>query len=217
MTTGEDLTTRTFTSASWLPLTIDDARKAQHPYISYCVAKAEAEKAIWSFVSSSRPQFSISVLLPALIFGPPIQALTSLKQLNYSSNVFYSLFNGSADVIPPTSFGSYIDVRDLAAAHINSLTTPSVANARFLIGGTPYASLLPVRVLRALPEFSSPAMAARLPRDPDVPEVVTRVNMGDVESWNEKLGLQGKLRTPEETFGDAARKILELEAKLGKQ
>ncbi len=37
--------------------------------------------------------------------------------------------------------------------------------------------------------------------------------MGDVESWNAKLGL--KIRTPEETFGDAARRILELEEKLG--
>lgn len=39
------------------------------------------------------------------------------------------------------------------------------------------------------------------------------LKLEDVESWNEKLGL--KPRTPEETFGDAARKILELEKSLG--
>jgi hypothetical protein len=37
--------------------------------------------------------------------------------------------------------------------------------------------------------------------------------MGDVDSWNEKLGL--KLRTPQETFGDAARRMLELEREFG--
>jgi hypothetical protein len=39
--------------------------------------------------------------------------------------------------------------------------------------------------------------------------------MGDVESWNEKLGL--KPRTPQETFGDAARRLLELEGVFRKQ
>jgi len=46
-----------------------------------------------------------------------------------------------------------------------------------------------------------------LPRDNDeVPPVAT---FGDVKEWNEKLDL--KLRTAEQSFGDAARAILELE------
>jgi len=101
-----------------------------------------------------------------------------------------------------------IDVRDLAHAHILSLTTPSVANSRFLIGGLPYSSQLAVDSLKSIPE-----LAGRLPKDND--EVPPKVQMGDVESWNEKLGL--KLSTPQETFGDAARRLLVLEAEFGKQ
>jgi nucleoside-diphosphate-sugar epimerase len=89
-------------------LSIEDAINAQHPYISYCVAKAEAEKAIWKYVAENKPHYSVSVLLPALIFGPPIQYVESLKKINYSSDVFYSLFNGSYEVVPPTSFPSYV-------------------------------------------------------------------------------------------------------------
>jgi hypothetical protein len=108
MTTGQDIDIRVFNSGEWLPLTIDDAIKAQHPYISYCVGKAEGEKAIWKFVEDEKPSFSVSVLLPGLIFGPPIQPVTNLKKINYSTDVFYSLFNGTYEVVPPTSFPSYV-------------------------------------------------------------------------------------------------------------
>ncbi len=89
-------------------LTIADAIERQHPYYSYCVGKAEGEKAIWKFVEEEKPSFTVSVLLPALIFGPPIQPVSDLKKINYSSDVFYSLFNGTYDVVPPTSFVSYV-------------------------------------------------------------------------------------------------------------
>jgi nucleoside-diphosphate-sugar epimerase len=108
MTTGQDIDSRTFTSASWLPLSISDAIAAQHPYISYCVAKAESEKAIWKFVEEEKPGFSVTNLLPCLIFGPPLQPVSSLKKINYSNDVFYELFNGSNEVIPGTSFPSYV-------------------------------------------------------------------------------------------------------------
>jgi nucleoside-diphosphate-sugar epimerase len=125
MTTGQDIETRVFNSGEWLPvnfpsflghsksltvmqLTIEDAIQAQHPYISYCVAKAEAEKAIWKYVETEKPSYTVTVLLPALIFGPPIQPVTNLKKINYSNDVFYSLFNGTYETVPPTSFASYV-------------------------------------------------------------------------------------------------------------
>jgi nucleoside-diphosphate-sugar epimerase len=108
MTTGQDIDSRTFTSTSWLPLSIDDAITAQHPYISYCVAKAESEKAIWKFVEEEKPNFSVTNLLPCLIFGPPLQPVQSVRKINYSNDVFYSLFNGVNEVVPATSFPSYV-------------------------------------------------------------------------------------------------------------
>ena len=88
-------------------MTIKYAIRAQHPYISYCVAKAEAEKAIWKYVETEKPAYIVSVLLPALIFGPPIQPVTTVK-IDYSNDVFHSLFNGTYETVPPTSFSSYV-------------------------------------------------------------------------------------------------------------
>jgi hypothetical protein len=83
-----------------------------------------------------------------------------------------------------------------------------VFNQRLVVGGLPYSSQIAVDALKKVPELEG-----RLPRDGD--EVVKEVRFGDVEMWNEKLGL--KLRSAEETFGDAARRILELERMLGRE
>jgi hypothetical protein len=82
---------------------------------------------------------------------------------------------------------------------------PEVANKRFLVGGKQYYSQLAADALKTVPELKG-----RLPKDND--EVPRKVVFGDVDEWNEKLGLT--LRTAEETFGDAARRILELEKKF---
>jgi hypothetical protein len=54
-------------------------------------------------------------------------------------------------------------------------------------------------------------LKGRFPKDND--EATPVPKLSDVEEWNEKLGL--KLRTPEETFGDAARELLRLEKAMG--
>ena len=75
-----------------------------------------------------------------------------------------------------------------------------------MVGGKQYYSQLAADALKTVPELKG-----RLPKDSD--EVPRKVVFSDVAEWNEKLGLE--LRSAEETFGDAARRILELEAKFG--
>lgn len=96
-------------------------------------------------------------------------------------------------------------MRDLAWSHVKSLTTPALFNQRFCVGGAAFSTQSAVNALKTLPELEG-----RLPKDND--EVTPVVKFGDVKEWNEKLGL--KVRTAEETFGDAARKLLELEKKF---
>lgn len=99
-----------------------------------------------------------------------------------------------------------IDVRDVAQAHISSLTTPAVANKRFLVGGNRYSSQIAVDALKTVPE-----LRGRLPKDGN--EEVKIARFDDVEGWNEKLGLEP--RNAEETFGDTVRRLLELEKVFG--
>ena len=95
-----------------------------------------------------------------------------------------------------------IDVRDLATAHIKSLTTPEVANKRFIVGGKKFSNEIAIEALKGIKELEG-----RFPKPVEREEKVTK--LGDVEEWNKKLGLV--VRTEVETFGDTARKLLEME------
>jgi len=89
---------------------------------------------------------------------------------------------------------------------VKSLTTPAVFNQRFIVGGAPYSTQLAVNALKTVPEVKG-----RLPKDNEEDTPIAK--LGDVKEWNEKLGLVP--RSAEETFGDAARRILELEKVFG--
>lgn len=159
----------------------------------------------------------VTVLLPAFVFGPPLQ-VSSLKNLNLSVQVVNNYFNGTFDELPNTHdadlFSSYIDVRDLAIAHVRSLTVPEAANKRFLIGGEEATSSLIVKTLQGLVEKGQlPELKGRLPKDTGKDVDLSLVRM-DGKEGNDVLGLE--LRSAEETFGDFARRILELEKREGK-
>ncbi|KAK3349304.1 hypothetical protein B0T25DRAFT_547663 [Lasiosphaeria hispida] len=206
LTTGmpDELLKGPITNETWLPISQDEARAANNNYISYCSAKKEGELAIWDFVKTAKPTFSVTVLLPALIFGPPLQPVRGgVKGLNYSVNVIYSFFNGSQTTIPATSFPSFVDVRDLADAHVKALTHAPAANRRLLINGKPMTYTQLVHALAKVPE-----LAGRLPADSGEDANVTFAKF-EADADNELLGI--KFHTVEETMADTARKLLELE------
>lgn len=79
----------------------------------------------------------MTVLLPALISGPPIQPIKDLKEAELlQRRVLESLKHESrgraADDVP-----SYLDVCDLAYAHVRALTPLEARNKRFLIDSMP--------------------------------------------------------------------------------
>lgn len=149
-----------------------------------------------------------------------------MKNMNYSTDVFYSFINGTNEVVPPTSFAAYvsatfnmrqkyqpigqadahqIDVRDLAAAHLASLTSPEARNKRFIVG-SPISFRTIVGTLRGVPELEG-----RLPKDSTEEPTYPKL---DVEPARKALHVE--YRSAEDTFRDMAQKILALEEKLGK-
>lgn len=204
LTTGDDLPARVLTHESWNNITPDAARAANHPYISYCSSKKEAELAVWEFVKTEKPSFTVTVFLPALIFGPPIQPVKDAKSLNFSAGIFYSLFSGenAGKPVPGTMFPSYVDVRDLADAHIKALTTPAATNKRYLIGGSPYSNTAAVRVLAD----RFPQLRSRLPVGDEENVIVATI---EADECSEALAVT--FRTFEETVIDMTNKILEIE------
>jgi nucleoside-diphosphate-sugar epimerase len=173
-------------------------------YISYCSGKKEGELAIWDFIKANNPSFTVTVLLPALIFGPPIEPVKGgAKGLHFSARVVYNLFNGSNETVPQTTFPSYIDVRDLADAHVRSLTEPKVANKRLTIGGLPLTFTAMVHALAKVPELEG-----RLPDESGEDKKVVPARIVADEA---NMALKLNFRTLEETMADTAARILELE------
>jgi nucleoside-diphosphate-sugar epimerase len=126
-----------------------------------------------------------------------------VKGLHYSTRIIYSLFNSESATVPATTFPSYIDVRDLATAHVRALTEHKVANKRLNVGGLPLTYTAMAHALAKVPELKG-----RVAADSGEDKNVTPVHI-EAQEANEALGL--KLRTLEQTMADTARRILELE------
>lgn len=210
-TTGSpaELSSGPITSSTWVPISQEQARTLKdNAYMSYCSGKKEGELAIWGFVEQQRPSFSVTVLLPALIFGPPIEPLHGgVKGLHYSAGVIYSLINGTYEKIPDTTFPSYIDVRDLAVAHVRALTEEKVKNKRLLIGGmkSTYTDLV-----RALSK-AEVLKGRKLPEESGEDERATLARIEAGEANEILMGGEGGFRSLEETMRDTAERLVQLE------
>lgn len=93
----------------------------------------------------------------------------------------------------------------MAAAHIKCLTTPAAANKRLFVGrGQRFTHTMVIHVVKQIPEI-----AKRCPKDSGEDPVYLKLDYEESEQI-----LQMKYRSPEETFLDTARRLLELEKKF---
>ncbi|KAJ6781063.1 hypothetical protein PWT90_09524 [Aphanocladium album] len=118
----------TYTVADWNPLTEEDAMKST--LNGYRASKILAEKAAWNFMDEQKPSFTLVALNPTLAFGPVIQPLAGAGDINTSNQRISGFLSGAfRDKIPDTglSFYLWIDVRDLAVAHIRAVEKQLVA------------------------------------------------------------------------------------------
>ncbi|PWW73199.1 NAD(P)-binding protein [Tuber magnatum] len=156
------ITSKRFTAGDWNSTTEDMAREAKSLFINYCVSKTLAEKAVWEYIKTKKPHFSVSVMLPGAIMGPCIQPIASLSKTNLTTDGLYSLLNGTFKEIPPTHFSEYIDVRDVARAHVMALTSPAASNQRIILSRPGYSTTTVVKIMG---EHFPVELRGRLPAD----------------------------------------------------
>lgn len=71
---------------------------------------------------------------PPLVLGPIVHYLNSLDALNTSNQRIRNLLQGKCkDEIPDTGTYLWVDVRDLALAHIKAIEIPEAAGKRFFV------------------------------------------------------------------------------------
>ncbi|PMB72614.1 putative NADPH-dependent methylglyoxal reductase GRP2 [Beauveria bassiana] len=125
-----------YTEASWNPNTAQDA--AESKMAGYRVSKTLAERAAWDFVEKEKPPFDLVTVNPPLVFGPVAHHIQSADAINTSNERVVELLRGKWKTqLPETgTMVLWIDVRDVAAAHVRALERPEAGGKRlFVVGG----------------------------------------------------------------------------------
>jgi dihydroflavonol-4-reductase len=94
----------------------------------YYLSKTLAEKAGWDFVTNQHPGFDLIAINPFLVVGPSL-----VPSLNTSNQIVADLLKGVYPGVIGLAWG-FVDVRDVAEAHVRALETPS-AHGRYLCAG----------------------------------------------------------------------------------
>ena len=98
------------------------------PAIShYAKSKTLAEKTAWEFVENENHPFELTVINPALVIGPSLSG-----DLGESNKAIVMVATGKMPVAVPLQFG-YVDVRDVATAHILAMQNPASNGERFAL------------------------------------------------------------------------------------
>lgn len=124
----------------------------------YFASKTLAEKAAWEFVERENPAFDLVCLCPyvgrrpqncdslslddprPMVYGPILNAQTA-SSLNESNKVFYDMLHGKLSEVPPDmGYHPWVDVRDLARAHIKAIETPTAGGHRIIVKADDIAS-----------------------------------------------------------------------------
>ncbi|KAK9473934.1 NAD dependent epimerase [Dipodascopsis tothii] len=156
----------TYTGADWNPLTYEESVKAD-PVVAYRGSKKYAEKAAWDFVEAHKGSinFDLVTLCPPMTFGPIVHPVRSVKELNVSNAMLWDIAEGVSP-LPVSRVPVWIDVRDLAEAHVQALLTKEVGGRRYV---------------PAAPDFFSYQLAADIMRAKFdwAPTQVTKGNEGE--------------------------------------
>ncbi|KAH7118494.1 hypothetical protein EDB81DRAFT_667914, partial [Dactylonectria macrodidyma] len=190
----------TYSDADWCPLTPEEA--LLDPGAGYQVAsRTFAEKAAWEFLEKEKPAFTLSTILPPLVFGPVSQRVNSANSLNTSNQFIYGFIAGPAKgEIPPTINPIFADVRDVAFAHVAAMEKPEAANKRFFITGGYSSNRKIVDIIRKnFPQFHS-QLPPESAKGGELPEAVFKF---DNQPSNDILALPYK--TLEKCISDTVR------------
>ncbi|KAL2820663.1 hypothetical protein BJX63DRAFT_379865 [Aspergillus granulosus] len=192
----------TYTAQDWNPLTYEEAAApTTSAVVAYRGSKKFAELAAWRFVREKKPAFDLVSLCPPMTFGPVAHPVDKVESLNESNAMLWKVASGES--LPVARVPFWIDVRDLAEAHVNALLKEEAGGKRY----TPTA-----------PERFSYGLAAGIIRDEF--EWLREKVSKEAQSIDESYGLDGESAGRElaftyrgfrETVRDLVKQALEME------
>lgn len=97
------------------------------------------------------------VINPSFVFGPPPKYLTSLEALNTSNHRIRDMILGKMqkEVVPTGPLHVFVDVRDVATAHIRALEQTEASGQRFMIAGGYFSNKQIAELIReSFPQYN---------------------------------------------------------------
>lgn len=149
--------TAPFTAADWTDL-------AGRGVNAYTESKTLAEKEAWTIIDGAGRHDDLVAINPAAILGPLLD-----EDPGTSAALIARLMNGSVPAAARIYFAA-VDVRDVAAAHVKAMVTPSAGGHRFPMGDKTFSLLDFSNTVRA----GTPEFAKRLPSR-TVPDWMVRI------------------------------------------
>jgi len=199
---GISRTDHTYSEKDWNPVTMEEA--LQNPTNGYRGSKTFAERAAWEFVKNEKPNFTISTMCPPLVLGPIVHYLNSLDALNTSNQRVRDFITGRyKNEIPDTGTFLWVDVRDLALAHVKAIEIPEAADKRFFITAGYFSNKEICEIIRKnFPEYEK-ELPAKDVKGGDYPEA--GLYKYDNSRTINVLGI--KFRTLEESIVDLVKSL----------
>ncbi len=92
----------------------------------YARSKTLAERAAWEFAGQTTGTLELTTILPGMVLGPVMT-----RTISGSVELISRMLTGKVPALPRVGF-SVVDVRDLAALHLQAMRAPEAAGQRFL-------------------------------------------------------------------------------------
>ncbi|KAM9908667.1 hypothetical protein OXX79_000216 [Metschnikowia pulcherrima] len=108
--------THTDTETSWNPISWAEGKVDSEQ--GYYASKTFAEKEAWDFYKREKPAFDLNFVNPVLVFGPQAFDSEVSPELNASSEIINRLLKLGPEAEIPDFSSVFVDVRDVAKAHI---------------------------------------------------------------------------------------------------
>ncbi|EXJ84020.1 dihydroflavonol-4-reductase [Capronia epimyces CBS 606.96] len=208
---GSKTTPPFYDESCWNPITWDEA--AQDKTKAYRGSKTLAERAAWAFIENEKPTFDLVTINPSLVFGPAAPHLSpgELASLNTSNLRIWDMIQGKMkDRLDPTGFYSWVDVRDVALAHVRALEIPEAGGSRFLLMAGYHTNKRIAEIIATLgPEFRELFPANLEALDDDLPGPAERYTFSTKRS-TEVLGIV--YTSLENSVKDTVESLLKLRA-----
>ncbi|KAJ7439334.1 D-lactaldehyde dehydrogenase [Mycena latifolia] len=163
-----------FTEENWnnqAPALVEAHGADAGPLVVYCASKTLAEKAAWDYCKENKDKISwdLTTVNPSFVLGPILHEVASAEAINQSARDWYQAVlapnsSGMSDErLAREPSGSYVDVRDAAAAHVLALEKEAAGGERFLISTNFYVYQAWLDVVQDVLPSIQAALPANIP------------------------------------------------------